>query len=310
MDHYANTSLAGSSRTLYNKKLQQFIAMMPEPQKQTLDYIVDNPEAASEILKSSATITQTSANRHMFYSAVVAYLKHTANGKQRSERLQNRWLTIQKENWEERRQASLDNTPSENQMAVATSISWQQVITMRNTLPKGSLEKLLLSVYTYIPPVRADYYEMRINPKQSEINAKTNFIQLTNSQQTSVLVIRDFKTAAKYKEIKHTIPQPLYDEIVASLQAKPRNYLFTMPTDTARPYDRGSFSKWANKVLSALFKVPMTLTSLRHMYVSTLDFNNTRAKDLERIGNSMGHSISMQKGYQWIPSESNINEII
>jgi hypothetical protein len=309
MDPYANTSLAQSSRALFTKKLQQFIAMMP-PANQTLDYIIDNPEAASAVLQASTTITQTSANRHMFYSAVVAYLKHTPSGKQRSERLQNRWLNIQKENWEERRQASLDNTPSENQAAVASTVSWQQVIEKRNSLPKGSLEKLLLSVYTYIPPVRADYYEMCINPKASEINTKTNFIQLTNSHTTSVLVIRDFKTAAKYKEIKHTIPQPLYDEIVASLQVKPRNYLFTMPTDTSRPYDRGSFSKWANKVLSTLFKVPMTLTSLRHMYVSTLDFNNTRAKDLERIGNSMGHSISMQKGYQWIPSESNINEII
>ena len=75
-----------------------------------------------------------------------------------------------------------------------------------------------------------------------------------------------------------------------------------MPTDRTRPYDRNGFSKWANKELKQIFKVPITLTTLRHLYVSTLDFNTTRAIDLERIGNSMGHSIAMQKGYQWIVS--------
>jgi integrase len=173
---------------------------------------------------------------------------------------------------------------------------------MRDTLKVGSPERLLLSLYTYIPPVRADYFEVRINPPKSIIeDSKSNYIVLDNEK--SALVLQDFKTAAKYKEIRHTLPPPLFQEIQQSLKDKPRNYLFVMQTDSTRPYDRGAFSKWANKVLSDLFKIPMTLTSLRHLFISTLDFNKTRASELEKIGNSMGHSISMQKGYQWIDSK-------
>jgi hypothetical protein len=175
------------------------------------------------------------------------------------------------------------------------------VLKTRDALPSGSLERLLLSLYSFIPPVRADYYEMRINPPKSTIDAaKTNFIILTTSPATSFIVINDFKTAAKYKEIKHTIPTPLHSEIIASLTQKPRNYIFTMPSDNSKPFDRNGFSKWANAKLTAIFQVPMTLTTLRHLYISTIDFNTTRGKELEQIGNAMGHSMSMQKGYQWI----------
>jgi len=303
-DHFLNTNLAESSRTLFNKKLVQFIGFMPKG-KQTIDFIVDNPEQASKALNDEKSITQTSANRHMFFSAVVAYLKHTDYGKKRSEPLKERWINVQKANWEERRQQSLNNEPTQNQIVVSQTVNWQDIIKMRDTLKAGTPERLLLSLYTYVPPVRADYFNVRINPPKTTISdSKDNYVVLDpQGAEKSFLSIRDFKTANKYKEIKHQLPSALYEEIKQSLKDKPRNYLFVMQTDVTRPYDRGSFSKWANKVLTDLFKVPMTLTSLRHLFVSTLDFNKTRASELEKIGNSMGHSISMQKGYQWIAEQ-------
>ena len=299
-DPFANTSLAPSSRSLFSKKLKQFATFMPDG-KQTIQFVVDNPEKAAKALKAQTAIAQTEANRHLFYSAVVAYLKHTDDGKRRSEPLKQRWETLQKENWEVRRQQSLDNEPLQAQQTVANTLTWQDVVKRREELPRGSIERLLLSLYTHLPPVRADYYAVKINPNPIPATmTKTNYIIVGPTAATSTMVLRDFKTSGKYKEIKSALPQGLYDDIQASLKEATRRYLFTMPTDPTRPYDRGAFSKWANKVLTATFQVPMTLTTLRHLYVSTLDFNKTKASELERIGNSMGHSIAMQKGYQWI----------
>jgi hypothetical protein len=303
-DNFAGSNLAESSRKLFNKKLQQFAAFMPAG-KQSIQAIVDNPEAAAKALENQTEIAQTPANKHMFYSAVVAYLKHTDSGKQRSEPLKQRWEKLQKNNWEVRRQAGLNNEPLQNQIEVAETVKWADVIKMRDSLPLDSLERLLLSVYTYIPPVRADYFEVAINPPKSiqDGDNKKNYIVLTSAAETSSLVIRDFKTSHTYKEIRHILPQPLHQAIVTSLRKTPRKYLFVMPTDATRPYDRNGFSKWANKTLQALFKVSITLTSLRHLYISTIDFNKTRGSELEKIGNAMGHSVSMQKGYQWIEPE-------
>lgn len=298
-DYFNNTALADSSRRLFSAKLAQYLTFMPKGS--TIESIIDNPDKAKAALEKQHTIAQTEANKHMYYSAVVAYLKHTDDGKRRSNKVKEMWAKIQKDNWESRRKQGIDNEPLENQVVVAENVKWEDIIKKRDSQKSGSLEKLLLSLYTYIPPVRADYYDVRINPPKSVIDdKKSNYLILKATSQESSLVLRDFKTAAKYKEIKHVLPQPLYDEIQASLKLKPRTYLFTMLSDNKRPYDRNSFSKWANKTLKDLFQVPINLTSLRHLFISTIDFNKTRGSELEKIGNAMGHSIAMQKGYQWI----------
>lgn len=299
MDYFPEaTQLGDSSKTLFNKKLNHFTAIT----NQTLEDLINNPVNSSQTLSQQTQIAQTASNRHMYYSAVTAYLKHTTKGSQVEEPVKQQWLTIQKNNWEERRQQSLNNEPTQNQIIVATTIKWQDVLTMRDQLKAGTLEKLLLSLYTYVPPVRADYFDVEINPTAKK--EKSNYIVIHKTDETkSYIVLHDFKTAHKYTEIKHQLPKPLFDELHKSLKEKPRNHVFVMPSNATKPYDRGGFSKWANKVLTTLFKVPMTLTSLRHLFISTIDFNNTRGAELEKIGNSMGHSISMQKGYQWLPQD-------
>jgi hypothetical protein len=301
MDYFSEAAQLGdSSKVLFNKKLHHFTAIT----NQSLEDLINNPDKSSQVLNQQTQIAQTSANRHMYYSAITAYLKHTTKGSQIQESIKQQWLTIQKNNWEERRQQALNNEPTQNQIIVASTIKWQDVIAMRDQLKAGTLEKLLLSFYTYVPPVRADYFDVEINPT-AEATAtkaiKSNYIILHKTDDTkSFIVLHDFKTAHKYTEIKHQLPKPLFDELHRSLKEKPRSYVFVMPSNATKPYDRGGFSKWANKVLTTLFKVPMTLTSLRHLFISTIDFNGTRATELEKIGNSMGHSISMQKGYQWL----------
>lgn len=300
MEYITDGRLSESSRKLYNKKLVQFISFMPLDSKK-VSYIVDNPGIAIKILSEEKTITQSATNRHLFISAVVAYIKHTEDGQRRSERIKRKWEELQKTNWEERRLLDLGNELTEKEKEITNAIKWKDIIAKRDTLLSGTNERLLLSLYTFIPPVRADYFEVRINPPNSIINDKTkSYIQLGETGDSSLLVIRDFKTSSTYKEIKHKLPQELFEELVISLANKPRRFLFIMPTDNSRPYDRGGFSKWANKTLHELFGLPVTLTSLRHIYISTLDFTKLRAVDLNRIARAMGHGIAMQKEYQWI----------
>lgn len=292
--------LSNSSRTLFNKKLTQFISFLPVG-NQSISYIIDNPGLAYEILENETSITQSATNRHLFISAVVAYIKHTADGQRRSDRIKRKWEEIQRDNWEIRKMMDLGGELTDKEKVIAREINWADVVKKRDTLLPGTPEKLLLSLYTYLPPVRADYFEVRINPPVTVIADKhKSYIRLGESGAASELVIRDFKTSSTFKEIRHKLPQELFDEIVISIGLAPRRYIFVMPSDTSRPYDRNGFSKWANKVLHELFGLPVTLTSLRHLYISTLDFTKLRASDLNRIARAMGHGIAMQKEYQWI----------
>jgi hypothetical protein len=300
MELITDKMLAESSRNLYNKKLAQFVTFMPKG-RQSVDFIVDNPGLAVPILLDEKSIAQTNTNLHMFFSSVVAYIQHTDKGRSRSDRIKRKWLEIQKNNWESYRQIELGEL-SEKDKIVARAVKWSDLINVRNHLPKGSYERLLLSVYTFIPPLRADFFEVRINPPQSLIKSKkTNYIQINSKSAT--LVIRDFKTASKYKAITHELQPEFVKEINESLEYEPRKYLFVMPSDITRPYDRNGFSKWANKVLQEIYKVPITLTSLRHIFISTLDFSKMRVLEMEKIAHQMGHSLGMQKQYQWLDDE-------
>lgn len=299
MEYIKDGRLSESSRKLYNKKLDQYISFMPDDNK-SIGFIVDNPGIAVNILLNEENVKQTATNRHLFYSSVVAYIKHTEEGRRRSDRIKRKWEEIQKSNWEERRLLDLGGELSNKDKEIMTAVKWTDIIAMRDKLVAGSNEKLLLSLYTYLPPVRADYFEVRINPPASIVNdKKKSYIQIGETGATSELVIRDFKTSSTYKEIRHKLPEELFQEIVVSLGLKPRRYLFVMPSDESKPYDRGGFSKWANKVLHELFKVPMTITSIRHIFITTIDFTKVRAIELDKIARAMGHGLAMQKGYQW-----------
>lgn len=302
MDLITDKMLAPSTLNLYNKKLQQFISFMPKG-KQSVDFIVDNPGLSLPILLDEKSITHTNTNLHMFFSAVVAYIQHTDKGRSRSERIKRKWLEIQKNNWETYRQIDLGEL-SEKDKTVARAVKWADLEKARDRLPLGSYERLLLAMYTYLPPLRADFYEVHINPSQHFIKSKkANYLQI--DQDNATLVIRDFKTASTYKTIRHVIPQgKLLNELHASFTEDPRKYLFVMKSDVSRPYDRNGFSKWANSVLQGIFNVPITLTSLRHIFISTLDFSKMRILDMEKIAHLMGHSLAMQKQYQWLNDEN------
>jgi len=298
MEFIQDGRLTKSSRDLYNRKLAQFISFLPA-ERQSIDFIIDNPGLAVEALHKEKSISQSATNRHLFYSAVVAYLLHVPAGQRRATRIKQKWLEIQKENWEDHRQADMEEL-SDKAKAIVAAVRWKDIVAMRDRLQLGSDERLLLALYTYLPPVRADYFEVAINPPKTLIEkTKRNYLILRDDG-SGLMVLRNFKTASRYKEIRHELEKDLLREIHASLEAKPRRFLFVMATEPKEAPSRDGFSKWANRILKDLFKVPITLTSLRHLFISTLDFTHMRAVDLERIAREMGHGIAIQKEYQWL----------
>lgn len=235
------------------------------------------------------------------------------------------WLAIQKDNSAPLRQHYIENTPTVNQIVAvggaagtagdanasavlagsppgsppgsAAGITWQDIINARNQLPKGSIDRLLFFMYTAIPPVRADYYatELVLHPATPTAD---NYI-LIKSLKDMTLVIRNFKTARLYDDITTILPHVVCQEIVESLSANPRKWLFV--AESGEPFDRKRFSEWTSRIFSRHVKNGyLTINIIRHLFISSnVDFNKP-SKELEVIGRAMGHNISMQKGYQWI----------
>ena len=192
------------------------------------------------------------------------------------------------------------NAPSDRQRNAY--VSYNELIKIRDKLKEGTLSRLLLFMYTAIPPVRSDYYKTRIYKKKpsNSISDETNYIVMVKNP---YLVLNKYKTAKTYKSIVIDIPDDLKREIEISLDKYPREYLF-VSTRNLLPFDKeNTFNKWANRTLKTIIKKDgFNLTMLRHIYISREDLKLNQKTGLEKeiLAAKMGHSIGMQSGYQWI----------
>ena len=286
---FEETSLSTTTKLLWAKKLAHWIAST----KKTLYEALQNPDNAMETLTTMA-IKHSTTNHHIYISALVAYLTHIhkKSNPSEAETFLKPWKEIQKGNWQPMTNHYERNEPTERQKEKL--MDFKEIEEARDQLEVGSMERLLLTFYTKVEPLRADYYATEIVP-EGEDSKGENYITLGPSG--AKLIVNDFKTKRKYERIENDLPEDVLDELIASLEKYPRNYLFV--TDTDKPYTRKLFSNWACRTLSRVLDHPMTLTALRHMYITEKIKQKTPVGELVEIAKKMGHSRNMQRVYEW-----------
>jgi len=281
---FAQTSLGKSSQKQYVSKLTQWLSYTAY---QTIAELVAHPTEATATLYAVKPIAQTPTNRHVYLSAVVAYLTHVL--KATPETL-DPWKELQKENWEPLADHYAQNEPTEKQKDKVMEPA--KIEEIRQSLEPGTLERLLLTFYTKMEPVRADYYATEII-RTGEESKEENYITLD----TRKLVVRDFKTKQSHKAIENTLPEEVAEELNKSLRLYPRSYVFVME-DKKTPFARKLFSNWACRTLTRILHQPMTLTVLRHLYITEKIKTHT-PEERREMAKKMGHSRGMQTAYAW-----------
>lgn len=283
-DAFAQTTLGKSSQKQYANKITQWLSYTAY---HTIDELLEHPAEATATLYAVKTIAQTPTNRHVYLSAVVAYLTHVVKA---TPQKMEPWKDLQKTNWEPLADHYAQNEPTEKQKDKVMEPAKMEEI--RQSLKRGSLERLLLTFYTKMEPVRADYYATEII-RTGEESKEENYITLD----TRKLVVRDFKTKQSHKAIENTLPEEVAEELEQSLQLYPRSYVFVME-DKKTPFTRKLFSNWACRTLTRVLQQPMTLTVLRHLYITEKIQTQTQ-EERKEMAKKMGHSRGMQTAYAW-----------
>ncbi len=300
MDFFRTTHLTVATATTYNNKINKWISLMP-PSKNTLSYIFLHPNFSVVTLREflSKNDTDTGPTLNSYIKAVLSAAEHNSKlfdsiDEEYYTKSENRWKDLRQKTYEYANQYRLEQKPSPSQaLKSGSSLIFSDIVKVRDELEDGSIDKLLLSFYTYIPPVRADFFATQIL-NFGEVPSYPNYI-LYNTDK-SYLTLTDFKTAPIYKSIEYNLPSELHRQLQLSLTNNPRTFLF--PNKDGKCFNRKTFSEWATKRLTSLFKKEFTLTMFRHIYISTLDLN-TPVEQLLEISRKMGHSISQQMLYKW-----------
>ena len=182
-------------------------------------------------------------------------------------------------------------------------VPWNEVLQKEKDLAAsefGSTRHLLLAFYCLINPARQDYGNVELLtkvPGTAHQLTKANYIVFDSSSRAT-LVVNEYKTAKFYGCRKTELTPQLVSIIKASLQAVPRRYLFQ--DSYGRPYtNRSSFSRFSNAILADLFAPRRaTINTLRHSFISGLDYNASSPGELFDHARSMGHSIAQQQLYR------------
>ena len=269
----------------------------------TLSNLITNPEESLNILKGVETIKQTSTNYHLYLSAVVCYTKNVLTGSKFMMGVKsgglvsmadtcNRWRELLKENWVPIQDHYDSNEPTDKQKEMV--VPFEELIEALGKLKKGTPEHLLLAFYTKVPPVRAEYFEMKLIFEDDKIPEEGNYIIMKEGK----LVIHDFKANKTCPTIETIISDEVMVWVRRSLVNTPRKYLFVTPKES-KPFERTAFSNWACRTLTRIFKKPMNLTVLRHIYITHMIAIKTPVSELKMLAKNMGHSRTSQRMYDW-----------
>ena len=184
-----------------------------------------------------------------------------------------------------------------------SKLHYSELVAKRDSGSITMFQHLLLSMYTYIYPVRADYFSTQII-YENDVPTSKNWIRMYSDH--AELMLTDFKTARYFKQIHYpSLPDPLFQIIKKSLSELPRNYLFVGKNN--KPYTRVRFSQWSAENLEKIFDVELNITIIRHLFISTLSMD-LPAHELKIIGDLMGHSFAQQKLYKWHSDAEKIDE--
>ena len=228
-------------------------------------------------------------------SCFVAIFTYNQDFKENNKQLYDNWNTEIKKIKNKIDEKYESNRPTIKQEKAY--IDYDKVVEIRNKLKTGTQERLLVFMYTEIPPVRNDYHLMRIYKQKPKYDVGNYFIM----NKEPLIILNDFKTDKTYEHIEIAIPKSLLIEIKESLKIQPRDYLFTSSKDN-KPYKHdNTFSKWANRTLKKIFKNNMSLTTLRHIYITRRDLKLEEKSGTERkqIAQIMAHSLEQQQKYLW-----------
>lgn len=269
-----------------------------------LHYIINHPEAFIEKMDEYVNKTKGRLDDKLsihapdsFVSVIGALFRHTPGMMQKHAELYKKWIDIHQEIRAPVNAKYQKNEPDTRQKAAY--IPFEELVKIRDNLKDGTNEKLLLSMYTMIPPVRSDYYKIAIYKTENEVTDDIDNYLIMNSK--PFIVLRKYKTSKTYKAIKIDLPKDLIKQIKSSLNKNPRDFLFTSPRNN-KPYISNTFNRWVNRTFKKLTgKENISISTLRHIYITRRDLKLEEKSGLERnkIAKIMGHSVGTQQNYLW-----------
>lgn len=283
--------------TLSNLTKQNYIDRIRHLEKTFDKSLFDIIKQSEASIKKIKELYELDTTRKTYISVILSVFRYSSGLKEQLPKQFVQWSNALKEFDDAVEARYKKNAPSDKQKD--GYVEYEDIKKKRFTLPKGSYDRLLLAMYTDIYPLRADFNKVRLY-KSVPAKHEANYIHMKKSG--CKLVLTEYKTSSKHGKFEKDLPESLCEEIHDSLEEHPRDYLFV--NANKEPFDlSNSFTHYANRILKKIFGKPLTISLIRHSFISTLDFNKLTIEEKEQIASEMCHTTKLQDQYRLIFEE-------
>lgn len=295
-------STTPSTKQAYRKRLERLLRVTNAPNIFTL---LMSPGEYNDKIKSGVVNAQSRVN---LYVAIITVMSLT--GLKESQRAKyNEWYGLMMKEKDAITKRVNGNIPTERQ--VEAHIEWDGILKVRDSLKIGSIDHVLVGIYTFIPPRRVkDYATMRVynDPTYTPVRNHT-YIHLNHNKRPH-MYIHEFKTVKFLNPYFTTeLPKALLETISVSLRSEPRQYLFCQ--ESGEPFKNElTFSSFVNRRLKDIFKnSKFTVTSFRHSYATYMYNKGADLTVGERVkdARAMGHGLVKHLSYAY--ARGSLNQV-
>ena len=182
----------------------------------------------------------------------------------------------------------------EEQLLSATEqekyLDWKNILKLQWTMEKGTLNHLLVSLYTLQAPMRLDYCNMKVVSTHPEIK-DGNYLVMSAKP---YFIFTQYKTAKRYGVVIKEVPNALVVVL--------KRYFKSYPTQVLFPMSESAFSKLVGDTFMKLCDKRVTVNILRHSYVSFHKRNDRLIKQQQKLAKDMLHSVGMSDLYRRVTS--------
>ena len=194
----------------------------------------------------------------------------------------------------------LDRAQEPTEKQKAKFIPWGDIITLRDQFWEGmsETEKLLISLYTMIPPARADYTPMKIvGRKPKKLEDGINYLVLR--PKTAHFLFHAFKNHKTIGDRYVPVPNKLLKVIQANVTPDSKYLL----EHDGEPWTEAQLGDGVRKIFQRYLDMNTGISMIRHAYATQIHAGEKSMKENEKIAHSMMHSPDMSQAYRFISLE-------
>jgi len=194
----------------------------------------------------------------------------------------------------------LDESQEPTEAQKKKFVSWDNIVKFRDEYynEMTPVQRLLMALYTYIPPVRLDFTPMKI-VKRKPLKLEDGFNYYVRAKKP-YFIFHCYKTHHHYGDKKVLVPVKLQQEID---KAVPQENAYLLQDEAGAPWQETRLSQSMARIFKQFHSMNTGVGMFRHSYATKFHAGQLPLAAIKKTASSMMHGPLQSMSYRFLSLE-------